>query len=313
MDPRLRALLVRHKALERTDNVFQRRARLLQAMWRDEQGLAPGELDGRKLGSRLPMPSAMDALSNYLTDTIRSVVRSEVLDRKRSKGKLYKKPRIFDDLLSSQPICFNLFGELQQDLGLASRALRRLTQGRIDRVTAVGFEYSPGRGDLKYTGDASAFDVFIVYLSPEGAKGFAAIEVKYHEDLNDKPATHKDRYDQVAAAMKCFDPKAFERLKKKPLQQIWRDHLLAGSLRLDKAHGYADSFFAFLYPKDNERCARAVEDYRACLTNETSFVPWTLEALVEAITSEGGGKWVESFASRYLAFEKIEAALGSEK
>src|SRR5580658_4691518 len=138
MDPRLKELLVRHHVLERTDNVFQRRARLMQALWRDEQGLAVGEHDGRKLGSRLTMPSARETLSNYLTDTIRSVVRSEVLDAKRSKGKLYKKPRIFDDLLSSQPICFNLFGELQHDLELASRALRRLTRGRIDRVTSIG-------------------------------------------------------------------------------------------------------------------------------------------------------------------------------
>jgi hypothetical protein len=303
-------LLASHDVVVPTDNPFQRRARLLQALWRKDRGLPIGEHRGRALGSRLAMPAAKDALSNYLTDTIRAVVRREVLDPVRSQGKLYAQPRIFNDLLSSQPLCFNLFGELQQDLSLASRALRRMTDGRIDSVTAISFEHSPGRGDAKYTGDRSAFDVFIEYRGSTGAAGFAGIEVKYHEDLDDQPAPHRDRYDEVAAAMGCFDQAALDQLKHKPLQQVWRDHLLAGSLLLDRDGGYADGFLAFLYPKDNERCSRAVESYRACLQSETSFVPWTLETVVEAIRAEGGGPWVDAFTRRYVAFESIEALVG---
>ena len=114
------AVLADHDVLVPTDNSFQRRARLLQALWREEQGLPVGEHRGRRLGSRLAMPAAKEELSNYLTDTIRAVVRAEVLDAARGQGKLYGQPRIFNDLLSSQPLCFNLFGELQQDLPLAS-------------------------------------------------------------------------------------------------------------------------------------------------------------------------------------------------
>jgi hypothetical protein len=237
-------------------------------------------------------------------------VRDEVLDPKKAKDKLYGQPRIFNDLLSSQPLCFNLFGELQKDTRLASRALRRLTQGRIERVSTIRFEHSPGRGDPKYTGDRSAFDVFVEYLSPAGEKCFAGIEVKYHEDLADKPAEHDSRYDEIAAGMGCFNPAEFERLKKKPLQQVWRDHLLAGSML--QARDYADGFFAFLYPKDNERCADAVAGYKTCLLNEASFVPWTLETLVDAVRAEGGGPWVESLKRRYLAFERIDERLARE-
>src|ERR1700733_13878954 len=68
------------KALVPTDNQFQRRARLLQSLWRDAHSPPIGEHRGRPLGSRLAMPFAEDPLSNYLTDTIRSVVRREVLD-----------------------------------------------------------------------------------------------------------------------------------------------------------------------------------------------------------------------------------------
>jgi hypothetical protein len=48
--------------------------------------------------------------------------------------------------------------------------------------------------------------------------------------------------------------------------------------------------------------------YEACLTARTGFVPWTLEALVGTLQAEGGGAWVERFARRYLAFERVDAA-----
>lgn len=301
-------LLTRHDALIRTDNAFQRRARLLQSLWREEQGLPIGEHDGRPLGSRLVTSAVDKDLANYLTETIRAVVRREVLDPERSQGKLYSKPRIFNDLLSSQPLCFNLFGELQQDLALASRVFHRLEPGRIQSVTAIHFEHSPSRGDAKYTGDKSAFDVFVEYVNAAGAKGFAAIEVKYHENLANQAAPDKPRYEEVAIAMGCFKPDAFPRLKAKPLQQIWRDHLLEGSLLLDRDQGYEDAFFAFLYPKDNEPCADAVEAYRTCLLSETSFVPWTLEVVVDAIKAEGGAPWIHALERRYLGFDKIDSA-----
>jgi hypothetical protein len=300
-------LLASHYVLVPSDNQFQRRARLLQALWREEMSLPIGQHRGRLLGSRLAMPAAKDELSNYLTGTIREVVRREVLDSARRKGKLFGEPRIWNDLLSSQPLCFNLFGELAENTELASSVLRRMTCGRIDRVTRIAFEHSPGRGDPKYTGDRSAFDVFIEYATSEGLRGFAGIEVKYHEGLGDEPAPHRARYDEIAAAMGCFDAAAFDRLRRKPIQQVWRDHLLAGSLGLDRERGYADGFFAFLYPRENENCARAVEMYAACLTTETSFAPWTLEGLVAAIEAEGGGAWIRTFARRYLWFERVDS------
>ena len=58
--------------------------RVLQSLWREEQGIAPGEHYGphgaRPLGSLLPMPQAEQSLDNFLTDTVREVVRAEVCD-----------------------------------------------------------------------------------------------------------------------------------------------------------------------------------------------------------------------------------------
>ncbi len=203
------------------------------------------------------MPFAKDTLANYVTDTIRDVVRAEVLDPRKAEGKLYREPRIFDDLLSSQPLCFNLFGEMQRDLDLASRVFAVLIDDPTVKVTAIEFEHSPGRGDLRFTGDHSAFDVFVAYTSGATTKGFVAIEVKYAESLGGAPARHRPRYDQVADAMGVFLPEARAELRQPPLEQLWRDHLLAGSLLLDKGSGFDEGLFAVVYPEGNTSCGTA--------------------------------------------------------
>ena len=283
---------------------FRRQTRVLQSMWREERGYPIGLHRGQPLGSRLPMPWARETLNNYLTDTVRAVVRREVLDPSRSAGKLYARPRIFNDLLSSQPLCFNLFAQLQQDLELASAVFHTLTAGRIARVTSIEFEYSPGRGDPHYTSDQSAFDVSVTYNTPAGKSGFAGIEVKYHENLQGAPARHRPRYDEVANVMGCFDDESLSLLQRQPLQQIWRDHLLAGAhLHVDN---FDDGFFAFLYPRENTHCAAAIQRYRACLSDDHTFTAWTLEGFLNAARQHTRSSWPGLVFDRYFNFEKLE-------
>ena len=298
-------------ALERVDSSeFQRRARVLQSLWRDEHGWPCGEHRGRSgtrpLGSRLAMPWARETLANFITDRVRRVVESEVCDPTRSAGKLFAKPRIFDDLLSSQPLCFNLLGELTADLDLASKAVRRLTDGRFAEVTSIDFEHSPGRADARYLNDRSAFDVFLRCRTSRRGSGFIGIEVKYHENLKDKAGSHKPEYDAVAHQMGCFVPDR-EALKRAPLQQIWRDHLLAGATRL--VDGFDDGVFVVLYPRDNPHVSAALDRYRLQLTNEDSFSAWTMEEVDDVLRELSPAPWVDAFYGRYLDFSKIDAAL----
>ena len=305
-------LAVSLDAFERVDkSEFQRRARVLQSMWRQERGIPCGEHHGpkgsRPLGSRLDKPEA-ESLANYLTEVIRDVVNKEVRDEKASAGKLFGKPRIFNDLLSSQPLCFNLFGELTCDLSLASAVVNSMTDGRFTAVTKIDFEWSPGRRDPRYLNDRSAFDVFLRCCTAAGGKGFIGIEVKYHENLAGLAGGHKSEYDNVADKMGCFREDR-EPLKKSPMQQIWRDHLLAGITRI--VDGYDDGLFVTLYPKDNLDVANALSDYRAHLLNEGSFAAWTLEDFIGHLQKRSDAAWIELFGDRYLAFEKLDRSLGA--
>lgn len=290
---------------------FQRRARVLQALWRKHKGypigLVPGKGASRKSGSRLEMPWAKETLANFLTDKIKDVVQREVIKRDRTSGQLYEEDRLFGNLLSSQPLCFNLFAELQQDLPLATAVLKSMLPCRIGTVTEILFEHSPARGGAMYTGDHSAHDVFIKYETLGARTGFLGVEVKYHENLLNPPSKHKPRYDEVAKEMGCFCPERLADLKRKPLQQIWRDHLLAGSMVT--AGDYNEGAFVFLYAKDNPHCAAAVTDYRSCLTNDSTFIAWTLEDFCAAVRTHTDAAWIVELVGRYLDFAKVDAAL----
>ena len=127
MPKRPESLLRRYDVWEpNTDKFeFQWQSRLLQSIWREKRGLVAGNYRGRVRGAGLKMPEAKTTLANYLNESIRSVVRSKVDDPVKAKGKLFGKPRIYNNLLSSQPLCFNLFAELSLDLKLATVFFRK--------------------------------------------------------------------------------------------------------------------------------------------------------------------------------------------
>lgn len=179
-------LAIRLHAQDEADTtVFQKRARVLQALWREERNLPAARIDrdgGRTvLGSRLAMPWAETTLVNLLTPTIREVARTKVLEPAKSHPTSLDVSGICDDLLSSQALCLNVFGELQADLAMASGLVSHLSGGRFVEVTGVAFA---NPGELEGGRDAAtAYDVFFACRTPRGGRGFVGVEVKYHQSL----------------------------------------------------------------------------------------------------------------------------------
>lgn len=305
-------ILAKHHVLVHGDNVFQSRARLLQALWREHRGFPIGEYERRPgvpLGSMLPSTFATASGANLLTANTLAAARREVGAKQAGSGQHIAESRLWCNLLSSQPLAFNLFAELEVDLDLATRVLRRLWPDRVARVTRIAFEYSPGRGSPTYTCDKTAFDVYVEHATPGGGRGFVGIEVKYHEALGDAPAKHRSRYDEVTRAMGCFKSGRMSDLGREPLEQIWRDHMLAGSMLLDAAARWETGLYVFLHPGDNGQCCAAVQLYRNHLSDTRTFDAVTLEAVVGAIEAETDAAWIRDVRDRYLGWEKIQRAL----
>ncbi|MEZ4253893.1 MAG: hypothetical protein R3B99_37280, partial [Polyangiales bacterium] len=179
--------------------------------------------------------------------------------------------------------------------------------------------------DPRFTGDKSAFDVFVEYepvqdrgaAKHDPARAFLAFEVKYHENLA-KKGKHHARYDEVAEAMRAF---VSERagLRNPPVQQVWCDHLLAGSMLTAPpsatSRAWAAGTFVFLAPKDNPHCTEAVAAYRRFLDPQLpgakTFDAWTLEAFADALRAETDASWVGAFVERYLDFTPVDAAIAA--
>ena len=252
------------------DTEFSAWARELQNAWRVKNDIPIGTYKQKQkggsykeveLGNYIEKTFALDKQKNFLTDNICSVTTHAL--KTKEKGAKISKTRLYTNLLSSQPLAFNLFGEfsLKHNLPLATEFFCKQFPDRIKKVTKIIFEHSDGRGDCSYTCDHSAFDVFVEYISVAGQNEFIGIEVKYAESLNDKPATYKTRYAELTEISGLFKQNSIENLKAKPIEQIWRDHLLSISHVKHENKKYADGFFVYLFPKKNQQCQDAVDKY----------------------------------------------------
>lgn len=95
--------------------------------------------------------------------------------------------RLFNNLLSSQPMAFNLFYPLmlllKHDPAMVTLAVRLVFRNfPVFEVTEIGLEFIPTPIE-KYTNDKSAMDAYIKFVDNKGGKHIIVIETKYTDVL----------------------------------------------------------------------------------------------------------------------------------
>lgn len=306
--------LARHFCLRGVDKVprdpettaFKRRARLHQALWREAHGYPIGAqpmtsgVEKNRLGSRLECQFGFRTMANFLGDEVRDAVKHRLANPERDQT--LNRMRLMCDLLSSMPMCFNLFGWLQSDLEAADKVVHRWWPETPGRVTAVRFEWSPDRrAEGKFLENRSAFDVAFELQLDDGTLGVIGIETKYHEHCKREampPEHRRRRYEIVADKSHVFKPGAVSRILGSPLQQIWLDHLLALSMLQHTPRRWTWAKFLLVHPERNPSFERAAEDYQSELTAFDTFEVATIESLlVNAALPEAA---IALFRERYL-------------
>ena len=286
---------------------WKQSARLRQARWRERHadwkvGAHPyrGGEKASVVGSRLELAFAMNSGANFITPGALAAARHRVATPQ--KHQMLNVERLYADLLSSMPLCFNLFGDLSQDRAAARANLQawwpELPHGEVH----VGFEYSPGRLDPAYLGNRSAFDGYFEVTAESGARSIVGVETKYHEHAAVEPAPSEralGRYVEVTERSRAFLPDWQTRIVGTDLQQIWLDHLLLLSMLQHPAQAHAHGLFVLVYPAGNASFASAAQRYREALADPTTFQARTLEELVE---TPGGlpPETRDAFRARYL-------------
>ena len=271
---------------------FRRRLRYHQAQWREANGhpigsqpIAPGPDRGpaRLVGSRLPLAYAKETGANLLTagalDAARA--RTSIIEPHQS----FDHQRLWADLLSSEAMAFNLFGDLATDLGLADRAAHTWWPDATGSVCEVRFAHSPGRFDPAYLNSLRAFCAAFVLDRGDGTRGIVGVDIKYHERT--KPETPKPtnlrRYLEVAERAAIFEAGATDAVKgKTDLAVMWLEQLLLLSMLQHPSGRWSWGRYIVVHPAGNPDFADACARYRDLLVDQSTFASVTVEEILDA-------------------------------
>lgn len=287
------------------DTARRARYRALQSWWRETHlGVPPGASGGRLIGSRLPDDVA-DVLVNlnFLTEEVRTYVRWRVLQIQDEGGNV-DVARLRGNLLSSQPLCFNIFGHLRSHRRAAASLLSRVFGIDMDEIVSIELEWAPPR--RLHLRDRTAFDAFVVYRA-SGELRFLGVETKYTEPFSATPYD-SEVYRSVAAASGAFRAGAADRLVGSATNQLWRQVLLTLSLSASGEYGVGRA--AVLALESDEGVERAMAALAPEFTDASQVpVVGTLERLVEeARRLRTLRDWATKLYTRYLDLSPVLGA-----
>lgn len=206
----------------------------------------------------------------------------------RIQHQMVSENRLWADLLSSMPLCFNMFGSLVWNQAAAQWMVQRCWPDLPAGHVRVRFEHSPGRCDPEFLGNKTAFDVAFEVEAPGGVF-VLGVEVKYHEhaarEAPPKPAALR-RYIEVAERSNVFEPGWQAQVIGIELQQLWLDHLLVLSMIQHSSGRWSGGKFVLVYPAENPSFHSAAARYRQVLRDTTTFDSRTLENMVHNLPNE---------------------------
>lgn len=303
------ATLRAHHVHELADDRFRAAARARQALLREANGWPIGNWGAdtdrpREMGSYL---SPEHAGANFITPEIAALARREVAWREDDA--LIDTDRLYRNMLSSMPAAFNLAGPLALSPRLATAVLRRLAPDFVHKADATLFEHSPARRHPAFTNDRSAFDALFKVTTTSGELGFIAAEVKYTETCHEQPARLRPRYDELSRLSTLFVDPDHPGLRVAPLQQLWRQHLLAFAM----VHNglYSAGRYFLVAPTLNRAVQDAVALYQTHLL-PGGIIPFNVvsfEQFIEAIRRSGAKDIAARLHERYLDFSPVDALI----
>lgn len=290
-----------------TESDRLRAYRALQSRYRDEvlcvspglHGVRPGS--GLLVGSELPEDAAREGL-NFLHSEIATYAweRAEVLKR---RGATLGFGRLERSMLSSMPLCFNLFGHLRLHRRIAALVLSEVLGIEIDEVTSIEVEVAP-RPKEKYLDDGTAFDAFVEYRRGDD-RGFLAIETKYTEPFGTQRPDKRPAYRRYTSSDYGFPDGAFEKLSRSPANQLWRNTMLALAVKengLDGGPPYDEMYVVVSSCRADSGAERVVDLMQGLvergrdLVRHVTFEDLTAECLRFSETE----CWAKEFRRRYL-------------
>jgi hypothetical protein len=276
MKEKIRELIGKQSSSDRNEMV--RRMRLHQGWWRAcvlgvEEGCHP-KTEGDTICSSVNNGTADN--SNFLDVDARMAVDATLKARAELSKGMIDEYRLYNNLLSSQPLCFNFFGKLKYNLPLASDLLKAYFP-TISTVDNIHFEFAPNSSS---NGDNSAHDIAVEFTDVNGANCLIGIECKYTEPFSPKEYS-KPSYKVIYDISGAFSA-AYEDLVKTDYNQLFRNQLVAESALINRKY---DEVYGALFCLQNDTSAtKKGAEFQSMLKNGANrFKVITFQSFIEKI------------------------------
>lgn len=218
--------------------------------------------------------------------------------------------RLFNNLLSSMPMAFNLFHPLKLIKEKYADSLNKMVKNvfpelPVDKIDDILIEFIPVPV-RSYIMDGSAMDAAILFKDILGKEYIISIETKYTDRLGQNKAKDKTLKFDIAKSLGMFTPGGID-LISKGCTQIYRNFLLTEKYRL--VHRLAGSYSIILAPKDHPTTDKEIDSLVGNLIPEFKYKlrKYALEDFVESLKPhcpEEFQEWLNWFYNRYLNFDK---------
>jgi hypothetical protein len=221
----------------------------------------------------------------------------------QEEGGSLEAKRLFHNMLSSMPMCFNLFGAMRKEPSFL-RVFQRLFDPRATAITDIVCEWAPPDPGARL-GDRTAFDAVVLYETADEA-AFCGVETKYTEPFSQKVYEPADanKYLEVTHESGWFaDPgTAIGSLQRPASNQLWRNTMLAARLDQHRSHGRGSLAVVSLSDDPGVDKARDIVLPALAKSHLDRLLFVTVEQILN-VTEELAPElswWATSFRRRYL-------------
>ena len=221
---------------------------------------------------------------------------------------------LFNDMLRSQHIPFNLFAPLisVQGTSAINTLFSELLSCQVEEVCDIRIEHAPQEAQ-NLLGDNTAFDVFAELKLQDQSAAAVGVEVKYTEGSYAWGKTERQRmfdeaseYCRITSSSGIYHPGALSTLRTPRQKQNWRNQLL-GECLMQTDPRISTFWYVYLYPARSEYHHEVAKQYEKLLRKDNPkarFLAITYEdhlSVAERTVGEiDGVSWVAYARERYL-------------
>lgn len=297
--------------LPKSDDAFTARYRLHQAQYRakvlkEPQGFGPTNKSKNKYGNYLVNGETTG--SNFISSIAFSYAKERVLDKKTNRSLTIDEYRLFNNMLSSMPMCFNLFSDLRHLLSKNPEAATEIVKHLfrelpwIYKLVDLQVEFIPT--PIKdYTNDKSAFDAMLIVQDQKGKKGLISIETKYTDILGGNVAADSETKNALAEKGDFFSAALKAQLKTNGYRQIHRNFVLTYAYA--SRSGFEHFANVVISPADDLKSMEEINELKSGLKKyQDCIFKISLEDIVERGISYGNKHFSEvmqNFKRRYIS------------